>query len=180
MRTVVKKISVILMAAVMCISSIGVANAQTVTKYLNTGTAYDVHTLTTTKIGDKAKKINTPGINKTSNTSGSIVVSTTKSYTFSASTTISSEFSAGFATVSAAVEVGASYTTEVSAGTTINLESSAPNGVYYAYLCVPHVKASYKVQHCTWSYSGWYTKYTKDISYMPMVDMEYLDLRRVY
>ncbi len=180
MKKITSKLLAIMMVAVTCLSSTGTVNAATATVYINEGTSYDVHSISTTKIGDKSKKVNTPGINKTSYTSGSIVVSSTKSYTFSASATVTQEFDAGFTTVSASVEVGSSYTAEVSAGTTINLESSAPNGVYYAYICVPHVKASYKVQNCSLNHTGWYTKYTKTIAYMPMLDMEYLELRRVY
>lgn len=91
---------------------------------------------------------------------------------------MAAEFGAGFGSVTATVEIGASYSTEVSAGTTINLESSAPNGVYYAYICVPHVKAEYKVQTCTLNHTGWYTKYEKTIAYMPKLNMEYLELRK--
>ena len=169
-----------MMASVMFMTSTGVVNAATETYFQNTGTSYLVHSLTTTKIGDKSKKLDALGINKKSYTSGCITVTKSQAHTFSASMTVTGEYSWGFASVSASLEVGASYTAEVSAGTTINLESSAPNGVYYAYVCVPHVKATYKCQYCTLSYSGWYTKKTQDIAYMPMVNMEYLEIKKVY
>ena len=180
MSNVVKRITVIIMVVVMCISTPGVANAATVTKYVRNGSSYNVLSLDVSMIGAKSEKVDTAGLKKTSYTSGSVVTSTTKNYTFSASASLSFEEKFLFASIMGEAGVALSYGVEVSAGTTINLDSSAPNGVYYAYLSVPHVRGTFKIQNCTLNYTGWSTKYLKTISYMPMIGCEYLEMKRVY
>lgn len=69
--------------------------------------------------------------------------------------------------------------TTVSAGTTIYIDKSAPNGIYYGYICVPQKKVHFKVQNCSLNYTSWTTKYEKTFDYAPQKDLEYITVKRV-
>lgn len=51
-----------MMVAVMCVSSTEIVNAASATEYIRKGASYEVHSISTTKISDRSKKVNTPGI----------------------------------------------------------------------------------------------------------------------
>lgn len=178
MKIVKKAVAAVLAATILMSSSVLCTKAASASYYKKQKSSYEVYTISTSNATETSKKVNTPGFKKTKYTSGSITVSKSQSFTVSASSSVSATYDAGFATVGARVSVGASTTATVSAGTTINLDKSAPNGIYYAYIVVPRKKANFKVQGCTLNYTGWYTKYTKTIATVPMLDHDYLELRR--
>lgn len=64
MCKIIKKIAVLVMTAVMCVSSTEVVNAANASVYINKGGGYEVHSISTTNAKPKSKKVNTPGIKK--------------------------------------------------------------------------------------------------------------------
>lgn len=178
MKIAKKAVAAILVATMLMSASVFCTNAASAQYYKKLKSSYEVYTISTSNAKEYSKKVNTPGFKKTKHTSGSITVSKSQSFTVSASSSVSATFNAGFAKVSAQVSVGASTTATVSAGTTIHLDKSAPNGVYYAYINVPRKKVDFKVQGCTLNHTGWYTKYTKTIATVPMLNRDYLELRK--
>lgn len=155
------------------------AKAESKTVYKQDGSYYNVYTMRTYYAEPKEKKIDALGFNKTKYTYGSITVTKSQSFGFSTSTSVDAKYKGVFCDVGASFGVTSSVTESVSAGVTIGVDKSAPNGVYYAYMCVPHKKVYFSVKRCSSNYVSWDTKYEKTFKFAPVKNMEYIDVKAV-
>ena len=156
-------------------------NAQAESKmvYEKDGGYYNVYSMRTYYADPKEKKIDAPGFKKTKYTYGSITVTKSQSFGFSTSTSVDAKYKRVFCDVGASFGVTTSVTESVSAGVTLGVDKAAPNGVYYAYMCVPHKKVYFSVRRCSSNHVSWYTKYEKTFQYAPVKNMEYIDVKAV-
>ena len=161
------------------------ANSKTIdiptskTKYQKKGSCYMVYSVSTSNYATYSKKLNIPGFRKTKYTGGNFIVSRTQSVTLSSNVTLKSEFSTPLWRVGADVSIGASETSTAYEGVTVQLKDNAPDGIYYAYLCVPHRKATFSVRSCSLNHTSWNDLYKKSGVTAPMIDMSYVELRRL-
>lgn len=153
------------------------AKAESKTVYKKDGNYYNVYTMRTYYADPIEKKIDAPGFKKTKYTYGSITVTKSQSFGFSTSTDVKSEYKGMFCSVGASFGVTTSVTKGVSAGVTLGVDKNAPNGVYYAYMCVPHKKVYFSVRRCSSNYVSWDTKYEKTFKFAPVKDMEYIEVK---
>lgn len=153
------------------------AQAESKTVYEKDGGYYNVYLMRTYYAKTQERKINTPGFRKTKYTYGSIAVTKSQSFGFSTSTDVKGEYKGIFCSVGTSFGVTTSVTETVSAGTTLYVDKDAPNGVYYAYLYVPHKKVYFNVRRCSSNYVSWSTKYEKTFDYAPMQNMDYIEVK---
>ncbi len=183
MKKITKRIGVLLMSCSMVfgMAQPTFAGSQTKTIYKNNGTGYDVFTVTiSTGPSNNYKRIATPGFEKKSYTTGTISVSSSKSVTHGSSSSLSATTKFGLSEI---VETSFSYnytvsdsvTAQISAGTSITVDKTAPSGFYYGFVGILNRKVKIKHQRCTYAYSGWYqVQKDQNLKYAPVENSDYI------